>query len=381
MSVSEQAQTRTRRAEQSSSSAYQSSGIGDALSLRLWVPEAQVGRVIGKKGATIQHLVGETACSITLLPRSPESQWRPLSVRGQYGGVRAAADMVCSLVDEVDDAVLEFPLYRSKGASALLASRATTVPLVSASTGVRVLLPEAAGDRALTQLEGPLAAVYRALDMLLHAGFGDGQGAAEAAGTEVVASEEPRPSASARLLVPAALVEQLLAKSTGARPANALGLLQRYTGTTISREGGEQEEGVWLSVRGASEQRVALAAAAGARMVAGESVSAVLGELEDAFLKYSLSLLVARCSRACRRRAPASASASARGKARPVRATRAVASVAVSSSAEDAYGPREAGKEGTKRRSTRGGKGRGKGRGKAEASAADASAANPPSQT
>ena len=136
-----------------------------SICVKVYIPLEQVGIVIGKKGGTVHHLKTETDTEIRLLPKQPESAWQPISIQGDISNIKMAYSMIASLVDEIDDVILEFNLFR---ADCLKLHTMKSVPRVSASTKVRILVPfHDSKDMPLVVLEGVFESVCEAYQLLL----------------------------------------------------------------------------------------------------------------------------------------------------------------------------------------------------------------------
>ena len=147
---------------------YESSGIRESLYLRVWVPDEQVGRVIGKKGAIVHHLQEETNTTVTLIPNLTESAWHPIGIRGEFSKVRRALDMIASLVDEIDDVVMEFPISRAHCSKLRDAAGKNSIPFISATNKTRIHVPDNGEPRVNVQLEGAIENVCRTFESLLY---------------------------------------------------------------------------------------------------------------------------------------------------------------------------------------------------------------------
>ena len=74
--------------------------------LSIWVPTEAVGKVIGKKGAVIQHIQRETktTCSIISVPNGESEsmdgpKWSPIVIMGDPTRALAAHDMIQDIVE------------------------------------------------------------------------------------------------------------------------------------------------------------------------------------------------------------------------------------------------------------------------------------------
>lgn len=181
------------------------------LRLRIWLPDDQVGKVIGKKGAVIKHISTETSTQLLTLPQiatvsttaavasgadarsveeaeaaeaeistllrqvgvgAVEDLWTPAVLSGAPANVLKAFMSIRSLVgDEVDEVVAEFYVHRAHHQLLQWGPRrggsANPTPWVqrklSADHGVRVHVPDGSQPPYVT-LEGPYASVFAALD-------------------------------------------------------------------------------------------------------------------------------------------------------------------------------------------------------------------------
>lgn len=257
---------------------YESSGIRESLCLRVWVPDEQVGRIIGRKGAIVHHMQEETSTTVTLIPNLTDSAWHPISIRGDYGRVRRAFDMVASLVDEVDDVVMEFPLSRNHCAKIREATGRNSIPFISASNKTRINVPDNGEARVNIQLEGSISNVCYAFESILlvtSSNKSDISKGTDTNGNSTISpqsntattvegkasnedinksrkkrkpkqssSEESAPkefSEKKGVLIPSAIVGLLLIRNivTRGRTApktNVLSLIQDYTSTIISKD-------------------------------------------------------------------------------------------------------------------------------------------------
>ena len=318
---------------------YESSGIRESLCLRVWVPDEQVGRVIGKKGAIVHHLQEETGTTVTLIPNLTDSAWHPISIRGEFGKVRRALDMIASLVDEIDDVVMEFPFSRAHCLKLREAAGKNSIPFISATHKTRINVPDNGEPRANVQLEGAIENVCRTFESLLLVAilnntevnrptapaFTYPRSADASSSTPVKSSgddgiqfkkKKGKKSASEAtvtnevadkkgVLIPSTIVGLLLirnitTKSKAKPKANVLSLIQYYTSTVISKDESnknesendlaqngtearkpESQEPVLFWVSGQTKAMVELASQSLEKIVAGERINAVLKELEE----------------------------------------------------------------------------------------------------
>lgn len=177
-------------------------GIGDVsgqFKLSIWVPTEAVGKVIGKKGAVIQHIQRESGAMCAIVSEaSAESKegadalWSPIVITGSPSKTLAAHDMICDVVEEVDDAVVEIsvPLHKLPSShiprgGLLHGGRhpSAALKLLSAETGVRIFVSDRRensyrgrdyhgdhrGNTLLITLEGSVAAVFLATESFAEA--------------------------------------------------------------------------------------------------------------------------------------------------------------------------------------------------------------------
>jgi len=144
----------------------------EQLTLSLWVPFEQVGLIIGKKGAMVNHIQRDSRTQITVPPQSKPSAWAPITVKGSGLGAFAAYQMLKALVEELDECVMDFPFPRSR-LSAIIGTGGGTIRRLSADHAVRILVPnrEAAG-RGHVELEGEVDDVFRCLREIMVVAFG-----------------------------------------------------------------------------------------------------------------------------------------------------------------------------------------------------------------
>mmetsp|Transcript_24521 Transcript_24521/g.79266 ORF Transcript_24521/g.79266 Transcript_24521/m.79266 type:complete len:244 (-) Transcript_24521:905-1636(-) len=150
--------------------------------LTLWIPVEQVGIVIGRSGGTVNKIQSSSGSRLNVVPSEANgSSWAPVYIKG--GDVFGAAKQVEDLVEEVDDAVLEFPLTSKqrnalKGGSPAEESLCYEAKRVSAEFSVRIRVPPGGSDKKDLEpatLEGPLAVVAEAhAAVLALAGAGGG---------------------------------------------------------------------------------------------------------------------------------------------------------------------------------------------------------------
>lgn len=141
------------------------SAIKNNFRLNVWLPTEFVGKVIGAKGAVIQHIQRETSTRVVILPTLDQQPlWSPFTITGDPNKVLIAYNLLKSIVEEEEDVVAEFknpfvplksPQYSQQGAF---------VKKLSADTGVRIFIPEYREDHGgCVSLEGPVLSVFRAL--------------------------------------------------------------------------------------------------------------------------------------------------------------------------------------------------------------------------
>lgn len=161
--------------------------VGD-FKLNIWVPTEAVGKVIGKKGAVIQHIQRETKSSCSVISSGNVSEgitdtvdeplWSPIMIIGSPKCALAAHDMIHDIVEEVDDAVVEFtiPYYHMpRQYQSSFHSPSQAIQLLSAEANVRIHLPtrEIASHKnrenkttpndLIISLEGNVANIFRVI--------------------------------------------------------------------------------------------------------------------------------------------------------------------------------------------------------------------------
>ena len=116
--------------------------------LTLHIPVEQVGIVIGRSGGTINKIQTQSSSRLNVVPPAEGSatSWAPVYIKG--GDVFQAAKLVEDLVDEIDDAVLEFPLSVKqrntlKGGAPVDDALCYDAKKISAECCVRVRVPPA----------------------------------------------------------------------------------------------------------------------------------------------------------------------------------------------------------------------------------------------
>eukprot|EP00603_Paraphysomonas_imperforata_P011618 CAMPEP_0114459762 /NCGR_PEP_ID=MMETSP0104-20121206/5380_1 /TAXON_ID=37642 ORGANISM="Paraphysomonas imperforata, Strain PA2" /NCGR_SAMPLE_ID=MMETSP0104 /ASSEMBLY_ACC=CAM_ASM_000202 /LENGTH=467 /DNA_ID=CAMNT_0001632419 /DNA_START=99 /DNA_END=1502 /DNA_ORIENTATION=+ len=175
-------------------------GVSGQFKLSIWVPTEAVGKVIGKKGAVIQHIQRESGAMCAIVSEvAPEGKagadalWSPIVITGSPSKTLAAHDMIRDVVEEIDDAVVELSVPQHKLPSShilhggLLHSGrhpSAALKLLSAETGVRTLVSERRenssyrgrdyhgdhhGNTLLITLEGTVASVFLALETFTEA--------------------------------------------------------------------------------------------------------------------------------------------------------------------------------------------------------------------
>jgi hypothetical protein len=172
------------------------------LRLRLWFPDDQVGKVIGKKGVVVQHISRETNTKLVMLPvntnnsmgkeyppevvellaaagvKSPDELWTPATLSGTAANVLKAFDMLRSLIgDEIDDVVAEFWLHRAKhhvlhsiydASNPQAHYNGIVIKKISADHNVRLYVPDGMRDNSpYVSVEGNIGNVVSALDVLM----------------------------------------------------------------------------------------------------------------------------------------------------------------------------------------------------------------------
>ena len=134
------------------------------LSLR--VPTEFMGKVIGTKGAVIQHIQRESQTRIVSLPAIREKLWSPLAITGAPGSVFQAYILVAKIVEEQDDVVAEFHCPFLVLRSRAYGQHGVFTKKLSADHSVRVFIPDyreagREGRDSLMSIEGPITAVWR----------------------------------------------------------------------------------------------------------------------------------------------------------------------------------------------------------------------------
>lgn len=173
------------------------------LRLRIWFPDDQVGKVIGKKGVVIQHIGRETNTELIMLPaaintnnseteyspevqkllataniKSPDELWTPATLTGSAVNVLKAFEMLRALVgDEIDDVVAKFSVPRAKHSLLHCIQDSSNpqyhynnmiVKKLSADHNVRVHVPDGVKDTSpYVTVEGEFGSVMDALDVLM----------------------------------------------------------------------------------------------------------------------------------------------------------------------------------------------------------------------
>lgn len=140
--------------------------ISRGFRLSLWVPTDCMGKVIGSKGAVIQHIQRESQTRMVSLPALRETLWSPLAITGAPGSVLQAYLLVAKIVEEQDDVVAEFHCPFLSLRSRAYGPHGAFTRKLSADHAVRVFIPDYReagrdGRDSLMSIEGSITAVWR----------------------------------------------------------------------------------------------------------------------------------------------------------------------------------------------------------------------------
>ncbi|KAJ1452485.1 hypothetical protein M885DRAFT_619861 [Pelagophyceae sp. CCMP2097] len=205
-----------------------------SFKLTIYIPVEQVGIVIGRQGGTINRIQTASSSRLNVVPDPDNSAWAPVYIKGTPDAVFAAAKLVDELVEELDDAVVEFSLpakarHHLRGASGSsddFSSLSVEAKRISAETCVRIRVPPAppqakgaaqqpkgtpppVDDAEAVTLEGSLDGCRRALQLVLTAAnrAGKDAGRIEQA-KQMAASLEKKGLQQAKQAPPLKLVER-----------------------------------------------------------------------------------------------------------------------------------------------------------------------------
>ncbi|KAM3574848.1 hypothetical protein VYU27_003172 [Nannochloropsis oceanica] len=239
--------------------------LRDSCTLSLYVPIEQVGLVIGKKGAKIKYIQDASRARVSVEPTEDvtDSAWSLVSVRGKPSGCFTAARMIAGLVEELDDCIAQFPLFKSRLVQVIGKSSAN-LRRISADTNVRIYIPGWKDKESnYVQLEGEVDAVLKAVVEVVDAAYsgggyrsssnagGDREG--ESDGQVAMVDEATTPIAAAYPITskgaPTSIIEEIIPVSisqldilTKGSTSAAIVLISKHTGTRIKKESKPREK-------------------------------------------------------------------------------------------------------------------------------------------
>lgn len=238
--------------------------LRDNCTLSLYIPMEQVGIVIGKKGAKINYIQDASRTRVNVEPMEDgiDSAWSLVTVRGKPSGCFTAARVIAGLVEELDDCVAQFPVFKSRQVQ-VIGKGSANIRRISADTNVRIHVPdwkdEGSND---VQLEGEVDAVFKAVVEVVEAAYSGGGyrsssnaggGREESDGQEAMVDGATTPVAVASPITskvpPASIIEETMSVSihqlnvlTKGSTSSAMVLISKHTGTRIKKEPKPREE-------------------------------------------------------------------------------------------------------------------------------------------
>jgi hypothetical protein len=115
--------------------------LSDDLKCTMYIPKELAGKVIGKKGVVISHIMRETHTNLRALNVVGNSLWVAFVILGQPSAIALAYESILEMVQEVDGVIIEFPIQRGKHFFLFNSTGYKTIQHISATTNVRINIP------------------------------------------------------------------------------------------------------------------------------------------------------------------------------------------------------------------------------------------------